>query len=199
QRKKNSYLYCRLPLILGPVGGIRLSRDTQTSPPQTPPPAPPGGSPKGVPRPPREIPPACPGPFPGLLPGGKCLENTPRGRCPGGIRYRPPATSTGPLDVGEQRLYSEPLPEGPAPPPISREVPRPPLEKAISAGIRVASPFSLWNCNRKTPDFLFFSLSLHQTDRTAPPFCGSPPILCQSPPPLFPSLGTRPEILKPSP
>ncbi|KAI3364866.1 hypothetical protein L3Q82_001057 [Scortum barcoo] len=54
--------------------------------------------------------PACPGSSPGPPPGGTCLEHLPREASRGHPKQMPKPPQLTPLDVKEQRLYSELLP-----------------------------------------------------------------------------------------
>ncbi|MEQ2234978.1 hypothetical protein ILYODFUR_036936 [Ilyodon furcidens] len=121
----------RLPLFRDWVVGAADSAETPRRPfPQTPLPAPPGGT-QGVPRPaerhsPSSVSWAVPWAssrwdVPGTPPEEGIQEAS-------GIGAR--ATQLAPLDVEEQRLYSEPLPDGRAPHPISKGVPGHPTEEA---------------------------------------------------------------------
>ncbi|MEQ2281271.1 hypothetical protein AMECASPLE_028542 [Ameca splendens] len=95
-----------------------------------------GGEPKAFPGQPRDIvPPACPGPSPGPPPSGTCLEHLPR------KASRPKPLSLAPLDVEEQKLYSELLPEGRAPHPISKGVPGHPTKEAHFSRLYPGSRF----------------------------------------------------------
>ncbi|KAK5608742.1 hypothetical protein CRENBAI_020955 [Crenichthys baileyi] len=82
------------------------------------------GEPKAFPGQPRDIVPSSVswGRPLGLIPVGR-PRNTSRGRRPGGIQYRCPSHLNCSSRCGEQRLYSEPLPDGRAPHPISKGVP----------------------------------------------------------------------------
>ncbi|KAK3532345.1 hypothetical protein QTP86_016026 [Hemibagrus guttatus] len=86
--------------------------------------------PEAFPGQPRDIvSPACPGSSPGFLPGGACLEHLPREMSRRHPKQMPEPPQLAPLDVEEQRLYSELLPGDRAPYPISKGVPRHPTEE----------------------------------------------------------------------
>ncbi|MEQ2239354.1 hypothetical protein ILYODFUR_003579 [Ilyodon furcidens] len=73
---------------------------------------------------------AFPGPPPGPPPSGTCLEHLPREVSRRHLIQIPEPLKLTPLDVEEQRLYSELLPDGRAPHPISKGVPSHPTEEA---------------------------------------------------------------------
>ncbi|XDV34781.1 hypothetical protein PO909_004908 [Leuciscus waleckii] len=56
------------------------------------------------------VPPACPRSSPGSPPGGTCLEHLPRKASRRHLEKMPEPPQLAPLDVEEQRLYSELLP-----------------------------------------------------------------------------------------
>ncbi|KAK5611597.1 hypothetical protein CRENBAI_014380 [Crenichthys baileyi] len=98
--------------------------------PQTPPPAPPGGA-QGVPRPAERHSPSS---VSWAVPWASSRWDVPGTPPEEGVQEASSidarATSTGSSDVEEQRLYSEPLPDGRAPHPISKGVPGHPTEEA---------------------------------------------------------------------
>ncbi|KAI3356618.1 hypothetical protein L3Q82_017828 [Scortum barcoo] len=70
------------------------------------------GDPEAFPGQPRDIvSPACPGSSPRPPPGGTCLEHLPREASRGHPKQMPKPPQLTPLDVKEQRLYSELLPK----------------------------------------------------------------------------------------
>ncbi len=75
------------------------------------------------------IPPACLGSCPGSLPGGTRPEHLPRKASRRHPEQLPEPPQLAPLNVEEQRLYSELLPSDRAPHPISKGAPSHPAEK----------------------------------------------------------------------
>ncbi|XP_060798521.1 class I histocompatibility antigen, F10 alpha chain-like isoform X2 [Neoarius graeffei] len=79
---------------------------------------------------PRDIvPPACPGSSPGPPPGGTCLEHLPREASRRHPKKMPEPPQLIPLDVEQQRLYSELLPNDCASHPISKGAPSHPAKE----------------------------------------------------------------------
>ncbi len=76
------------------------------------------------------IPPACPGSSQGSPPGGTCPEHLPKKASRRHLEQMPKPPQLAPLDVEEQRLYSELLLSDRAPHPISKGAPSHPAEKA---------------------------------------------------------------------
>ncbi|KAK5603424.1 hypothetical protein CRENBAI_007948 [Crenichthys baileyi] len=96
--------------------GSRLSRDAQTPSPQTLPPVPPGGGKAFQGQSRDKVPPACPGPPPSVI----CLEAS----------NTDARTTSTPLNVEEQWLFSELLSDGRATHSISKGVPGHPVEES---------------------------------------------------------------------
>ncbi|KAI3360480.1 hypothetical protein L3Q82_002269 [Scortum barcoo] len=132
-RPAQTGLHLLHPLGPGPGrGGSSLSRDAQTSPhPRHFLQLLPGGSSEAFPGQPRDIvSPACPGSSPRPPPGGTCLEHLPREASRGHPKQMPKPPQLTPLDVKEQRLYSELLPSDRASHhPISKGAPSHPAEE----------------------------------------------------------------------
>ncbi|XDV13813.1 hypothetical protein PO909_002140 [Leuciscus waleckii] len=76
------------------------------------------------------VPPACPRSSPGSPPSGTHPEHLPRKASRRHPEQMPEPPQLAPLDVEEQRLYSELLPSDRAPHPISKGSPSHPAEKA---------------------------------------------------------------------
>ncbi len=84
--------------------------------------------------------PACPGSSPGSPPGGTCLEYPPREAYKGHLIQMPEPPQLAPLDVEEQRLYSELLPGDRAPHPISKGARCHPTEEKMYIFITIHIP-----------------------------------------------------------
>ena len=75
--------------------------------------------------------PACPGSFLGSPPSGACQEHLPRKASRGHPIKMPEPPQLAPLDVEEQRLYSELLQGDRAPHPVSKGAPCHPAEETL--------------------------------------------------------------------
>ena len=88
------------------------------------------GDPKAFPGQPGDvIPPACPGSAPRSPPSRTCLKDLPREASRRHPHQMPEPPQLAPLDMKEQRLYSESLPDVRAPHPISKAEPGHPAEE----------------------------------------------------------------------
>ncbi|KAK5610649.1 hypothetical protein CRENBAI_001957 [Crenichthys baileyi] len=99
--------------------------------------------PRTPPSQPRDtVPPACPGPSSGAPPGVTCLEDLPREASRRHPIQMPKPPLVTHLDVEEQQLYSEPLPDGQAPHPISKGVP---VHPSLNRHLNVVEGFECSN------------------------------------------------------
>ncbi len=189
-------------------GGSSLSRDAQTSLSLDTSSSSSGGDTEAFPGQPGDIvSPACPRSSPGPPPGGTRPKHLPEKASRRHPEQMPEPPQLTPLDVEEQRLYSELLPSEWAPHPISKGAPSHPTEKAHFGRLYPGScPFGHdpklmtigesrnvdWPVNRELR--LAAQLFLHH-DRPVQSTALLQKLhrsVCQSPVPSFPHSWTRP-------